>query len=438
VGPTVQQGQILNSTAPLAVGTLDSMRTYGQYCPIARGADVLAERWTPIIMRNVLLGCRTFNEIAAGAPGLSRALLTTRLRDLERTGLLSITPKPSGRGSWYEPTEAGRDAWQVLAALGDWGDRWTDILPEHADPNAVLWSWCHSYQRTDQLPDKRVVVRFDFRDAKGRPLREWFHIENQAIEICRFDPGFGDDLVVSVDDPVPFARWHIGLVEWGDVLRSGVTVTGPATLRRALPGWNAGPDSHKHRRAASAAAETAELTGSARDHDRVLATVLLTDIVESTRRSAELGDRDWTDVLDQHDRIVRLEIERFRGRHVKHTGDGTLAVFDAPARAIGCACAIRDEVRRLGLETRAGVHTGEVALRGDDIAGIAVHISARVSSLAEGGEVLVSGAVPPLVIGSDLRFDDRGEFDLRGVPGTWRVHAVGDATSPLDAPAELC
>ena len=229
--------------------TSGRMRTYGQYCPIARGSEVLAGRWTPVILRNVLLGCRTFNDISAGAPGLSRALLTKRLRELERAELLTIVPKPGGRGSFYEPTEAGRDAWKVLVALGEWGDRWTDVLPEHADPNAVLWSWCQSYQRSEALPAKRTVVRFEFRDTNQRPLREWFHIENGTIELCRFDPGFGDDVIVHILDPVPFARWHIGLVEWQDILGSAVTVDGPPRLRRALPTWNACPDMHRQRRA---------------------------------------------------------------------------------------------------------------------------------------------------------------------------------------------
>src|SRR5688572_26278566 len=111
------------------------MRTYGQYCPIARGSEVVAERWTPIILRNLLAGCNTFNEIAAGAPGLSRALLTRRLRELERAGVLEISPKADGHGSLYEPTPAGKDLEAVLSALGGWAERWTEITNEHADPD---------------------------------------------------------------------------------------------------------------------------------------------------------------------------------------------------------------------------------------------------------------------------------------------------------------
>jgi len=159
-------------------------------------------------------------------------------------------------------------------------------------------------------------------------------------------------------------------------------------------------------------------------HERVLATVMFTDIVSSTERATTLGDRPWRELLDAHDRVVRKELDRFGGREVKTTGDGFLATFDGPGRAIRCACAIRDGVRPLGIEVRTGLHTGEIEMRGDDVAGVAVHIGARVSAHAAAGEVLVSGAVPPLVFGSGIDFNDRGEHTLKGVPGTWRIFAV--------------
>jgi len=158
--------------------------------------------------------------------------------------------------------------------------------------------------------------------------------------------------------------------------------------------------------------------------DRVLATVLFTDIVGSTERASELGDHRWRALLDEHDTLVRRELERYRGREVKVVGDAFLATFDGPARAIQCACAIAEAVRGLGLEIRAGLHTGEIELRGEDIAGLAVHIGARVAALAGPGEVLVSGAVPPLVAGSGLTFTDRGSRELKGVPGAWNIFAA--------------
>ena len=159
--------------------------------------------------------------------------------------------------------------------------------------------------------------------------------------------------------------------------------------------------------------------------DRVLATVLFTDIVDSTRRAAEIGDRDWHALLDAHDAIVRSQLRRFRGREVNTSGDGFLAMFDGPQRAIRCAMAIRDAVQTLGIEVRAGLHTGECEVRGDDIGGIGVHIGARVSALAGANDVLVSSTLRDLVIGSGLEFEDRGAHELKGVPGEWHLFAVG-------------
>jgi class 3 adenylate cyclase/pimeloyl-ACP methyl ester carboxylesterase len=158
--------------------------------------------------------------------------------------------------------------------------------------------------------------------------------------------------------------------------------------------------------------------------DRVLATVLFTDIVDSTRRASEIGDRDWRALLDAHDAVVRAQLSRFRGREVSTSGDGFLAVFDGPQRAIRCAMSIRDAVHALGLEVRAGLHTGECEVRGDDIGGIAVHIGARVSALAGPNDVLVSSTLHDLVIGSGLQFEDRGTHALKGVPGGWHIFAV--------------
>jgi class 3 adenylate cyclase len=158
--------------------------------------------------------------------------------------------------------------------------------------------------------------------------------------------------------------------------------------------------------------------------DRVLATVLFTDIVGSTERAAELGDRSWRELLERHHAVVRRELVRFRGREVSTAGDGFLATFDGPARAIACAMAIRDAVRPLGVEVRAGLHAGEIELRGDDVAGIAVHIGSRVSGLAAPSEVLVSRTLVDLVAGSDLRFEERGTHALKGVPGEWALFAV--------------
>jgi class 3 adenylate cyclase len=158
--------------------------------------------------------------------------------------------------------------------------------------------------------------------------------------------------------------------------------------------------------------------------DRVLATVLFTDIVGSTEKAVALGDQRWRDLLDSHHATIRRNLARFRGHEVKTTGDGILATFDGPARGVRCACAIAEEIRPLGIEVRAGLHTGECEILDHDVGGIAVHIGARVAALAGAGEVLVSSTVKDLVAGSGLRFGDRGSQSLKGVPGEWRIFAV--------------
>ena len=165
-------------------------------------------------------------------------------------------------------------------------------------------------------------------------------------------------------------------------------------------------------------------TRSPVEPDRVLATVLFTDIVGSTERAAEMGDSAWKTLLSRHHAVVRDQLERFRGHEIDTAGDGFLALFDGPARAVRCATAIADEVRALGLEVRAGLHTGECELVGSDVAGIAVHIGARISAIAGAGEVLVSNTVKELVVGSGLVFEDLGEHALKGVPDRWRLYRV--------------
>ncbi|MDQ4095986.1 MAG: adenylate/guanylate cyclase domain-containing protein [Actinomycetota bacterium] len=168
------------------------------------------------------------------------------------------------------------------------------------------------------------------------------------------------------------------------------------------------------------------ITGSrrARGLERVLATILFTDIVGSTEKAVAMGDERWRRVLDEYDEIVRLHLDRFQGKLVKNLGDGHFATFDGPARALRCACSIRTSVKKLGIDLRSGLHTGEVEVRGNDLGGIAVHIGARVMSLAQPGEVLVSSAVPPLVAGSGIDFEDCGMHELRGVEGKWAIYRV--------------
>jgi pimeloyl-ACP methyl ester carboxylesterase len=175
------------------------------------------------------------------------------------------------------------------------------------------------------------------------------------------------------------------------------------------------------------------LTGQRHEHipDRVLATVLFTDIVDSTRHAAELGDRGWRELLERHDQTTGAEVARWHGRVVKHTGDGVLATFDGPTRALKCATTLAECIPELGINIRCGLHTGECEIRGDDIGGIAVHIGARIAALAQAGEVLVSGTVKDLVNGSGIAFHDRGTHVLKGVPGEWKLFTPAGQTDPL-------
>jgi class 3 adenylate cyclase/pimeloyl-ACP methyl ester carboxylesterase len=164
--------------------------------------------------------------------------------------------------------------------------------------------------------------------------------------------------------------------------------------------------------------------------DRVLATVLFTDIVASTTRAAELGDRAWREVLERHDALVGRVVSEHGGRVVKHIGDGALSAFDGPATAIHCAEALRDGVAELDIELRGGIHTGECEAIGEDLGGLAIHIGARVGALAGPGEIVVSSTVKELVVGSDMQFSDRGKHELKGVPGSWRLYALGEERTP--------
>jgi DNA-binding HxlR family transcriptional regulator len=212
------------------------VRTYGQYCPIARGAEIFAERWTPLIIRNLYLGCESFTEIHEGAPGLSRTLLSQRLKQLERLGIVRSAAKPHGRGRHYQLTTAGQDLFRVCASLGEWGARWLEVAPEHLDPFVALWSMCNSL-RQERLPERRVVIRFDFTGWQ-RPERYWLMLERGDTEICREDPGFDEELFVTAEAEA-FVKWHLGQLTWAEAIRTGrIHLQGPTSLIRAFPTWN--------------------------------------------------------------------------------------------------------------------------------------------------------------------------------------------------------
>jgi DNA-binding HxlR family transcriptional regulator len=214
------------------------MRTYGQYCPIARAAEIFAERWTPLIVRNIHAGCDTYSEILAGAPGLSHTLLTQRLRHLTKAGIVSARRKVSGAGFRYELTDAGRDLWPVLLALGAWGEQWVELRDEHTNPRFLLWTWSTIYLAHANLPEHRVVVRFELADRPPDQHKIWMVVNRADAEVCTKSPGFDDDLVVQTT-AITLARWHTRQIEWAQAIGSGkIRVIGPPALAKMLPTWN--------------------------------------------------------------------------------------------------------------------------------------------------------------------------------------------------------
>lgn len=212
------------------------MRTYGQYCPIARGAEIFAERWTPLIIRNLYLGCTSFGEILEGAPRLSRTLLSQRLRQLEVLGVVESSAKSEGRGCHYKLTSSGRELFLVCQTLGEWGARWLEIAPENLDPFVALWSMCNALRR-DRLPDRRLVIRFDF-TGRSRGERYWLLIEFGDTEICKTSPGIDEDLCITAEAEA-FVKWHAGQLSWAQATRDNrIRLEGPLSLVRAFPTWN--------------------------------------------------------------------------------------------------------------------------------------------------------------------------------------------------------
>jgi DNA-binding HxlR family transcriptional regulator len=202
------------------------VRTYGQYCPVSRATEIVAMRWTPIIVRNLLLGCETFGEIQEGAPGIPRTLLSQRLRLLEQHGIVERLAGPR-----YRLTEAGRDLEPVVDALGVWGARWLELAPEHLDAGVVLWSLCRQ-ATPDGLPGRRLVIRFEIPDDARR--RFWVVLAPEASEVCVKPPGFDEDLVVTTSSEW-LAKWRMGRISLGQAMHEGVmAVQGRSDLVRAL------------------------------------------------------------------------------------------------------------------------------------------------------------------------------------------------------------
>lgn len=210
------------------------MKTYGEYCPIARASEVFAERWTPIIIRNLLAGCQTFSELLDGAPGISKTLLKQRLGLLEQSGIIERKPTPKGRGFHYHLTPQGKDLQSVCTALGTWGARWLEMRPEHIEPGYVLWATSKLVD-VEKLPDARVTVRVDLRDQPRRKF--WLILQRPQPEVCTSYPGTPEDLILTTDSET-LVNWHRRRLSYGEAVQQGfIIVEGPSRLVRALPSW---------------------------------------------------------------------------------------------------------------------------------------------------------------------------------------------------------
>jgi class 3 adenylate cyclase/pimeloyl-ACP methyl ester carboxylesterase len=302
---------------------------------------------------------------------------------------------------WAPSAEAFAEATEelimpVLYAGGDI-DVWAPSLDE--DPGAR--EWLGRYRRNAMSPDGIAAVVEMFLEIDVRHVLPTLHVPTLVLH------RHGDRVVNWrasrwIAEQIPGARW-IDMPGQDHFPWAGDSEAIVAEVRAFLTG-----------------------TRVAEEPDRVLATVMFTDVVESTGRAASLGDRRWTELLDAHDDAVRRELTAFRGREIKATGDGFLATFDGPARGIRCAQAIRSAASSLGIDVRVGLHTGEIELRDQDIGGLAVHIGQRVSAAAQPAEIVVSSTVKDLVAGSGIEFADLGERELKGVPGSWRLYAVAN------------
>lgn len=210
------------------------MKSYGQYCPIARASELLAERWTPIIVRNLLAGCRTFTQIREGAPGIPKALLAERLATLERFGVVERRAIPYKRGATYELTESGRELKAVCDAMGEWGARWLELEPSHFDPAYILWATCRLVD-VSKVPRGRTVVRFELRDDPGRPF--WMLIQCPRAEVCTAYPGCPEDLIVTTDSDT-LVKCNLRKISFQEATRAGrFLVEGAPGQVRAFPTW---------------------------------------------------------------------------------------------------------------------------------------------------------------------------------------------------------
>lgn len=371
----------------------------------ASGVATLEERMEDV--HAVLNACGSHRTTLFGlSEGGPMSLLFAATYPERTTALITF-------GSFAKLLPAPQYFWEMHESVEEVRGPWIDALENHWGEGQALSMFMPSLG--SGVNARRMLGMFERAAASPTMVRALDRF-NSEVDVTQVLPAIGVPTLVlhRTDDLVP--------VEFGRYLAEHV----PGARFVEL----AGNDHMPWVGDSDAVLDQVEqfLTGGRRgaEPDRVLATVLFTDIAGSTGRAAELGDRRWSELLEAHHARVRALISRYGGREVDTAGDGFLATFDGPTRAIRCAQEITAAVQTIGLEVRAGVHTGEIVLAGDDVRGIAVHVGARIAALADGGEVLVSSTVRDLVAGSGLRFDDRGLHSLRGVPDEWRLLAVAD------------
>jgi class 3 adenylate cyclase len=344
----------------------------------------------------------------AAHEGARLAILFAATYPERTTGLVLFDPSPKGRRSADYPWARSDDEWRAwLAEVGkSWGTpeflerQLREYTPTRADDEEFR-AWYVRHMRQSASPGAAVAFQRMVMDGDVSDVLPAIRVPTLVLHRA-----------TSVG-PAAYVAERI-----------------PGALRRDLPGLLDGfswADPAGNRLLLHEAEAFLSGLGGAAEPERVLATILFTDIVGSTERAAELGDAGWRGLLSRHDELVRRRLAEFRGIEVNTTGDGFVASFDGPLRAIRCAGAVRDDVRGLGLEIRCGLHTGEGELSGGRIGGIVLHIAARVAAAADPGELLVSSTVKDLVAGSGLEFAERGAHDLKGVPGEWRLYAVREA-----------
>lgn len=366
------------------------------------GAPTLEEQMDDVVAVLDAVGSQqaaVFAQLEAGA--MATLFAATHPERTSALILYESMPRMTRADDYdWPPTPEEREQW--IGTIGEtWGtgDRVLGLTRSAAeDPR--FREWAGKLERLATSPGTAMAFYRMHNETDVRPVLGSI----QAPTLVLHRPG---DSLIDIRhsrylaDHIPGARF-VGLPGEDTIMFSGDQGTLLAEVEEFLTGARHAPDP-----------------------ERILATVMFSDIVDSTRRAAEVGDRRWRELLERMESEVGRALMRFRGRAVKTMGDGFLATFDGPARGIRCATAIRDAARaQFGLEVRSGLHTGEVEVMGDDLGGIAVHIGARVGGIARGGEVLVSGTVKDLVVGSGIEFEDRGEQELKGVPGQWRLWAV--------------